>query len=140
MAPSNHTDDFEKQQANSVAIAACIPLRFLFNNKQRQMSRRQTPELNDSSIFYGLWNLFGLEAPAVRPYLSESECEALDAFSELFHALNWQTLPEQPHLCTLPNDKLLDSIQDSGRALYDILNRRQRIPLWRKIKLKLQGW
>ena len=133
-------EDHEKRIANSTAIGACLPLRFLLNKKQRKVSRAQMPDLSDSAIFYRMWNLFSLEDPAVRVHLTGDERAALDAFNDKFHALPWEaTLPQQ-HLRTLKDENLLDSIRESGRALHNLLIRRQRIPLLRRIKLKIQGW
>ena len=131
--------DVTSEQVNSSAIGACLALRFLFHPKARRVSRSQLPDLNDSAIFHRLWGLFGLVDPIVNSRLSTAEQVALDAFTRRFDELPWEILPEQPHISQLPDDDI-SSLTESGRNLYNHLIRRQKISLWRRIKLKLKGW
>ena len=129
------------QQANDTLIMACLPLRFLFHPKQRRVSRAQMPGLKDSATFYRLWVILssGLQDPSVREHMTADEREALDLFLCCYDRLLWEPVLELPDISQLRDDDL-SSLQAPGSALYDLLRQRQRLPLWRRLVLKLQGW
>ena len=116
------------QNIRSVALGACIPLRFLFRPKQRRVSRAQLPDLKDSAIFHRLWSLFSLADPEIRTCLTAAEQNALDKFTLRFNQLPWEPLDEHPHISQLRTDDLSPLIE-LGRSLHDLLIRRQNLSL-----------
>ena len=131
--------EISSEQVDSSALGACLALRFLFHPKQQRVSRNQMPDLQDSAIFHRLWGLFGLVDPMIRSRLNATEAEALDSFQKKFDSLLWEPLSDHPHISQLRDDDL-SPLTALGKSLYDQLIRRHKISVWKRFRLKLQGW
>ena len=127
MTGSSQSNDLNAKQANRIALGACLPLRFLFSDSQQRTTRSQYAKQNltDPELFYVIWHIFGLDRFCVRLHLSTSELSALDAFVQLFNALDWQPTQRTPEIWTLNDPKQFETIRDAGRSLHDILATRE---------------
>jgi hypothetical protein len=95
---------------------------------------------SDSAIFYRLWDLMGgVRDPLVASHLTEGEKEALAEFMTVFDSLAWEPVSSHPHVSEIPGDDL-SPLLPAGRRLHDLVRRRSRVPLLRRLRLRLQGW
>lgn len=118
----------------------CLPLRFLFNHRQQEVSRVQMKAFSDSAIFFRLGDLVGtVRNPAVGALLTAEEKSCLEDFTRAFDQLPWRPLPTHPHVSELPDDDLT-SLRAPGKRLHDVLRKRDKIPFTRRIVRRLQGW
>jgi hypothetical protein len=98
----------QEQQYTSL-LAPQIPLRFLFNARQRVTSMRLfSHPVNDSGAFFRLWDLMcTLREPEVLALLDESTRDVYTRFVEMFDTLPWRPLDgEFSHIKQLDKDDL----------------------------------
>ena len=136
----------QEQQYTSL-LAPQIPLRFLFNARQRATSLRQfSPPVNDSGAFFRLWDLMcTLREPDVQALLDDATRELHTRFQRIFETLPWQPLNgELSHIKQLEKDDLSVLIEPArqlskqlSRLAWELMPWSERI---RRVIYKATHW